>query len=83
MTTNDGGYGLATGTSISSPEVAAAVAMYRSLMPTATAAQLKQALLADVDPVPALAGRSVTGGRLSLDGLAALGSQQVGWTSPA
>ncbi|MCO7220363.1 S8 family serine peptidase, partial [Klenkia sp. PcliD-1-E] len=76
----DGGYRLVSGTSIAAPEVAAAVAMYRSLMPTATAAELKQALLADVDPVPALAGRSVTGGRLSLDGLAALGSQQVGWT---
>ncbi|GHE08697.1 S8 family serine peptidase [Klenkia taihuensis] len=79
-TWNDGGYRLVGGTSIAAPEVAAAVAMYRSLMPTATAAEIKQALLDDVDPVPALTGRSVTGGRLSLDGLAALGSQQVGWT---
>ncbi|SDF94556.1 S8 family serine peptidase [Klenkia brasiliensis] len=76
----DGGYRLVSGTSFSAPETAAAVAMYRSLMPTATAAEVKQALLADTDPVPAFAGRSVSGGRLSLDGLAALGSQQVGWT---
>ncbi len=79
-TWSDGGYRLASGTSFSAPEVAAAVAMYRSLMPGATALELKQALLADVDPVPALAGRTVTGGRLTTDGLAALGTQQVRWT---
>ncbi len=79
----DGGYRLASGTSFSAPEVAAAVAMYRSLMPSATALEVKQALLADVDPVPALAGRTVSGGRLTTDGLAALGSQQVRWTYSA
>ena len=76
----DGGYRLVSGTSIAAPEVAAVVAQYRSLMPTATGAQLKQALLADVDPLPAFAGKTVTGGRLTTDGLAALGSQDVRWT---
>jgi len=76
----DGGYRLVSGTSIAAPETAAVVAQYRSLMPSATAAELKQALLADVDPVPAFAGRSVTGGRLSTDGLPSLGAQEVRWT---
>lgn len=79
-TWNDGGYRLVSGTSIAAPEVAAVLAQYRSLMPSATALELKQALLADVDPIPAFASRSVSGGRLTTDGLAALGTQQVRWT---
>jgi hypothetical protein len=69
VTTNTGGYALASGTSFSSPMVAAAVALYRAAMPSATAAEIKQALLADVDPLPAFSGRSVTGGRLTMSRL--------------
>ncbi|MEI4280146.1 S8 family serine peptidase [Klenkia terrae] len=76
----DGGYRLASGTSFSAPEVAAVIAQYRSLMPTATAQDIKQALLADVDPIPGFVGRSVSGGRLTTNGLAALGTTQVRWT---
>src|SRR3954447_1800923 len=65
-TWNDGGYRLVSGTSIAAPQVAAALALYRAVDPTATTAQLRDRLLADVDPVPAFVGRSVTGGRLSL-----------------
>ncbi|QXG76744.1 S8 family serine peptidase [Modestobacter sp. L9-4] len=68
---NDGGYFLVSGTSIASPQVAGAFALYRAAHPDATAAQLKALLFADTQPVPAFAGRSVTGGRLSL---AALGN---------
>jgi subtilisin family serine protease len=74
---NTGGYALSSGTSLASPMVAAAVALYKAAMPTATAAQLRAALLADVDPVPAFAGRSVTGGRLSLGHLTSDPSQTV------
>ncbi|TFV92291.1 hypothetical protein E4P40_03595, partial [Blastococcus sp. CT_GayMR20] len=77
VTTNTGGYGLSNGTSFSSPMVAAAVALYRAAMPTATAAEIKQALLDDVDPVPAFAGRSVTGGRLSLGKLTGTATESV------
>ncbi|MCF6509882.1 hypothetical protein E9549_21185, partial [Blastococcus sp. MG754426] len=63
---NDGGMRLVDGTSFAAPHVAAAVALYRAVSPAATAAELKQALLADTDRVAAFAGRSVTGGRLSL-----------------
>ena len=60
-TWNDGGYRLVSGTSIASPQVAAAYALYRQAWPDGTYEQLTQALLDDVDPVPAFAGRSVTG----------------------
>ncbi|WP_116450799.1 S8 family serine peptidase [Blastococcus litoris] len=88
VTTNTGGYALADGTSFSSPIVAAAVALYRQAMPTATAAEVKAALLADVDPVPAFTGKSVTGGRLSLGRLTGIPAESVGYaftamTSPA
>jgi len=46
--------------------VVAAVALYRSTLPDATTADLKNALLSDVDPVAALAGRAVSGGRQNL-----------------
>src|SRR3954471_3739326 len=65
-TWNDGGYRLVSGTSIAAPQVAAALALYRAVDPTATTDQLRERLLADVAPVPAFVGRSVTGGRLSL-----------------
>ncbi|OMQ14538.1 hypothetical protein A7K94_0215920, partial [Modestobacter sp. VKM Ac-2676] len=68
-TTNDGGYDWISGTSIAAPHVAAAAALYRATHPGATALELRQQLLADTVPVAAYAGRSVTGGRLSLAGL--------------
>ncbi|NEK86103.1 S8 family serine peptidase [Blastococcus saxobsidens] len=74
---NDGGMRLVDGTSFAAPHVAAAVALYRAVRPTATAAELKAALLADVDPVPAFVGRSVTGGRLTLSRLGDGGSDPV------
>ncbi|WP_157944137.1 S8 family serine peptidase, partial [Blastococcus atacamensis] len=66
---NDGGVRVGSGTSYAAPHVAAAVALYRSVMPTASAAELKAALLGDVDPVAAFSGKSVTGGRLTMAGL--------------
>ena len=57
--------------------------MYRAAWPAATTAELRQALLDDVDPVPAFAGKSVTGGRLSIASLAegALGAVRYTFTS--
>ncbi|MFP5371931.1 MAG: S8 family serine peptidase [Actinomycetes bacterium] len=68
-TWNDGGYRLVSGTSLAAPQVAAAYALYRAQMREAGFAELKQALLDDVQPIAAFAGRSVTGGRLSLEKL--------------
>ncbi|RZU33493.1 S8 family serine peptidase [Blastococcus saxobsidens] len=74
---NDGGMRLVDGTSFAAPHVAAAIALYRAVRPTATAAELKAALLADVDPAPAFDGKSVTGGRLTLSRLADEGRDAV------
>ena len=55
-----------SGTSMAAPFVAASAAMLRSRDPDLTAGELRQRLMATVDPVPALQGRTVTGGRLNL-----------------
>ncbi|WP_448616225.1 S8 family serine peptidase [Modestobacter sp. URMC 112] len=66
---NDGSYRLIGGTSIAAPHVAAALALYKASNPDATAAEIKTQLMDDAVRLPAFAGRSVTGGRLSLDAL--------------
>ena len=55
----------ANGTSLASPIVAGVAALIRSVNPSLTAAQIKSAILSNVDPVPALSGYCVTGGRLN------------------
>ena len=82
-TWNDGGYRLVSGTSIAAPQVAGALALYRATMPTAPIAELKAALLADVDPVADFAGRSVTGGRLNVSRLDPAGPTTVGYVFSA
>ena len=87
-TWNDGGYRLVSGTSIAAPHVAAAYALYRAQRPDAGYAEVRQALLGDVDPVAAFEGRSVTGGRLTLRHLAEDTPAEIGYrfasmTAPA
>ena len=59
-------YGYASGTSMASPHVAGAVAFIKGLDPSLTVAEVKEIILGNVDPIPALAGITVTGGRLNL-----------------
>lgn len=59
-------YGPANGTSLASPIVAGAAAVYRSVYPEAGAAETREALLAGVDVLPSLAGKLETDGRLNL-----------------
>jgi subtilisin family serine protease len=61
-------YAAYTGTSMATPHVSGAVALYKSLNPGATAAQIKAAILAAATPTPSLAGKTVTGGRLNVSG---------------
>ncbi len=61
-------YASYTGTSMATPHVSGAVALYKSLNPGATAAQIKAAILNSATPTPSLAGKTVTGGRLNVSG---------------
>ena len=69
MTDATANYGLRTmrvsGTSMAAPHVAGVVALIRDLHPDWSAQQVKQQLLGTVDPIAALDGITVTGGRLN------------------
>ncbi len=62
----DNDYLAKTGTSMASPHVAGAVAILKAQFPVDTTEQLILRVLDSVDPLPALAGKTVTGGRLNL-----------------
>jgi subtilisin family serine protease len=57
-----------SGTSMAAPYVAASAAMLRSKNPDLTYSQIRSALKASADALPALAGKTVTGARLDLLG---------------
>lgn len=61
-------YASYSGTSMATPHVSGAAALYLSLHPGSTAAQVKAAILAATIPTPSLAGKTVTGGRLDVSG---------------
>jgi subtilisin family serine protease len=52
------------GTSMATPHVTGAAALYKSVHTGATAAQIKNAILSSAVPTTSLAGKTVTGGRL-------------------
>jgi subtilisin family serine protease len=60
-----GAYGTKSGTSMATPYVAGVAALLWSLWPEAPWAEVRDAILTGADPLPALAGRTVTGGRLN------------------
>lgn len=60
------GYASYNGTSMATPHVSGAAALYASINPGATASQIKNAILSSVTPTPSLNGRTVTGGRLNV-----------------
>jgi subtilisin family serine protease len=55
-----------SGTSMATPHVTGACALYASVNPGASAAQIKNAILSSAVPTASLAGRTVTGGRLNV-----------------
>jgi thermitase len=59
-------YAFARGTSFAAAYVSGAAALLSSACPTATAGQIRSALLEGVDALTSLAGKTVTGGRLNV-----------------
>ncbi|WP_396267396.1 S8 family peptidase [Ideonella sp.] len=62
------GYASYNGTSMATPHVTGAAALYASLHPGSTAAQIKAAILNSAVPTTSMAGKCVTGGRLNVSG---------------
>ena len=63
--TYKGGYAILSGTSMASPHVAGVAGLVIAAFPGISTADLKSRIMDNVDPVPALAGKTVTGGRLN------------------
>ena len=61
-------YASYNGTSMATPHVTGAAALYASTHPGSTAAQIKAAILGSAVATPSLAGKCVTGGRLNVSG---------------
>ena len=59
------GYANLSGTSMAAPHVAGVASLGFAYSPGATAAEVKAAILGGADPISAMSGRSVTGGRLN------------------
>jgi subtilisin family serine protease len=55
-----------SGTSMAAPFVSGAADLYLSRNPAASVQQIRDAILQTVDPLPSLAGKTVTGGRLNV-----------------
>lgn len=68
-------YRTTAGTSMAAPHVTGAAALIWNLHPLLSAAQVKARILNGVDPVPAFAENTITGGRLNLE--KALNSQNL------
>lgn len=62
-------YGAYSGTSMATPHVTGACALYAASNPGASAAQIKNAILSSAVPTASLSGKCVTGGRLNVSGL--------------
>ena len=62
------GYASYSGTSMATPHVSGAAALYAAYHPGSSAAAIKAALLSSAVPTASLAGKTVSGGRLNVSG---------------
>jgi subtilisin family serine protease len=76
-TTPGNTYSLYDGTSMATPHVAGAAALLWADDPTLTPQEVRQILFSNVDPVPSLTGRVMTGGRLNVYNALTCGSSGV------
>jgi subtilisin family serine protease len=60
-------YSTLSGTSMATPHVTGAIALYAAKHPNASAQQIREALLASTTPTASLAGKTATGGRLNVN----------------
>jgi subtilisin family serine protease len=65
-TTMGGGYGYMSGTSMATPHVAGAIALFSAANPTYNAAQIRAELLSSGIQTASLSGKTVTGARLDV-----------------
>jgi subtilisin family serine protease len=65
---NKSGYGTMSGTSMATPHVTGAAALYASTHPGATMAQIKNGILSSAVATTSLSGKCTTGGRLNVSG---------------
>ena len=72
-----GGYHYYYGTSMAAPHVAGACALIRSVSSSLGHTEVKDIIMRTADPLPSLAGRCVSGGRLNLH--AAILETEVAW----
>lgn len=66
-TTAYNGYSSYSGTSMATPHVTGAAALYASVKPGSSASQIKSALLSSAIPTTSMAGKTTTGGRLDVN----------------
>ena len=77
-TLSGGTYGYLSGTSMAAPQVAGAIALLNAGRPGLTVAQTRAAILSSTDVIPSMVGKTVTGGRLNINGaMVALGLTPV------
>lgn len=70
-------FGYYSGTSMAAAMVTGASALYWSLKPNSTYQEVKSAILSTVDKVPALADKTISGGRLNLNKLLSLTDNRI------
>ena len=65
VSTYRGGYASLNGTSMASPHAAGVAGLVMAALPQLSISEVKARIMNSVDPIPSLAGRTVSGGRLN------------------